>query len=1063
MAYLDKISTLYKSGNATEHSYRPALQDYLESLLPGYTATNEPKRQKCGAPDYIITRHTRGNAIPVGFIEAKDVGKNLDEIEKGEQFTRYKESLDNLILTDYLDFRFYKEGKKVAQVRIAHSLMHQIQPIPENIGQLETLLKDFAAFQGQTIKSAQDLAVLMARKAKLMQDVFRKAVSVDEHTALKDQLAAFRQILIHDMDADGFADVYAQTITYGLFTARLHDNTPSDFSRKEALDLIPMSNPFLRKLFQYVAVELEEGVAWIVDALCELLRAADIHDIMADFGKQSGRNDPIVHFYETFLAEYNPKLRKSRGVWYTPEPVVNFIIRAVDDCLKTHFNLPMGLADTSKVKIKVDTQAFDKRTKSGKALVDKEVHKVQLLDVATGTGTFIAEVIKQIYNGHFQHQQGMWSDYVEEHLLPRLHGFEILMASYAMCHMKIELLLNETGYKPKNVNKPPRLGVYLTNSLEEAHPDAQTLFASWLSAEANEANLVKRETPVMVAFGNPPYSGVSSNTGDWITAKIEDYKYVNGEHFGERKHWLQDDYVKFIRLGEHFVERNGEGILAYITNHGYIDNPTFRGMRWHLLNTFDDIYVLDLHGNAKKKEESPDGAIDKNVFDIQQGVAIFIGIKHGENKQKLAQVHHADLWGSREEKYSTLWDNSLSSIKFNKITYTAPYYFFCPKNESSRKQYEKGFQLQKMFPTYVAGVVTARDELVIDIDKSSLVNRMQFFCDDEKSDEEVRQHFFGGKKDGKYPPGDSRGWKLPQARKSIKDNVHKDILRTISYRPFDTRWIYYDAKMVDWGRQEMMRHFDGEENIGLCLSKRKETGGDWDLVFVSKNMIQHHTLSIKEVNYQFPLYLYNGGNTQLTLGGGEHCTPNMDEKIAQQIAKKLGLQFVTYHKNKKIDGKTAFSPLDVLDYVYAVLHSPTYRETYKEFLKIDFPCIPYPDDAKTFWQLVALGREIRLLHLLEGPALGKFITKYPVGGDNLVDKPEYKGGKVYINKDQFFEGVPQIAWDFYIGGYQPAQKWLKDRKGRTLNFEDITHYQKIIIALAETDRLMKEIDATWKP
>lgn len=461
VSYLNKINALYKAGNATEHSYRPALQDYLEKLLPGITATNEPKRQKCGAPDYIVTRHTRGNAIDIGYIEAKDVGKNLDEIENSEQLLRYRESLDNLILTDYLDFRFFREGKKVAQVRIGHALMGQVQPLPKNVELLETLLKDFAAFQGQTIKSAKNLAVLMARKAKLMQEVFCKAViQEDEHTALKDQLTAFRDILIHDMDAAEFADVYAQTITYGLFTARLHDKTPGDFSRTEALNLIPMSNPFLRKLFQYVAVELDEGVAWIVDALCELLRATDMHDIMADFGKQTGRNDPVVHFYETFLAEYSPALRKSRGVWYTPEPVVNFIIRAVDDCLKTHFHLPTGLADTSKVKIKVETQAFDKRTKTGKALVEKEVHKVQLLDVATGTGTFIAEVVKQIYNGHFQNQQGMWSDYVEQHLLPRLHGFEILMASYAMCHMKIELLLDETGYKPKDAKKPPRLGVY---------------------------------------------------------------------------------------------------------------------------------------------------------------------------------------------------------------------------------------------------------------------------------------------------------------------------------------------------------------------------------------------------------------------------------------------------------------------------------------------------------------------------------------------------------------------------------------------------------------------------
>ncbi|MEI7669296.1 MAG: DNA methyltransferase, partial [Pseudomonadota bacterium] len=590
MDYLDKINIIYRSGKATEHSYRPALKEYVETLLSGITATNEPKRQKCGAPDYIITRHTRGNDIDIGYIEAKDIGVDLDKTEKDEQLTRYKESLDNLILTDYIDFRFFKDGKKVAEVKIARAEQGKIITLPENINTLEALLKDFAAFQGQTINSAKTLAVMMARKAKMMQEVFYKAVENEqEHTGLKSQLDAFRKILIHDMTAEDFSDVYAQTITYGLFTARLHSEKSESFSRKEALDLIPLSNPFLRKLFQYVALELDEGVKWIVDAVCELLRVTDMHDIMQDFGKQSGRNDPIVHFYETFLAEYSFNLRKSRGVWYTPEPVVSFIIRAIDECLKIHFNLPMGLADTSKVKIKVDaTQLSDNRTKSGKALIEKEVHKVQLLDVTTGTGTFISEVIKQIYNGYFQNQQGMWSGYVEEHLLPRLHGFEILMASYAMCHLKIDLLLQETGYKPKNDKRSPRLGVYLTNSLEEAHPEAETLFASWLSSEANEASLIKKETPVMVAMGNPPYNVSTQNKNEWIDNLISDYKKgLNEKNINP----LSDDYIKFIRHAEHYIEKTGYGIIAMITNNSFLDGIIHRQMRKHLLETFDTIYI----------------------------------------------------------------------------------------------------------------------------------------------------------------------------------------------------------------------------------------------------------------------------------------------------------------------------------------------------------------------------------------------------------------------------------------------------------------------------------------
>ncbi len=360
-------------------------------------------------------------------------------------------------------------------------------------------------------------------------------------------------------------------------------------------------------------------------------RHTNINEILGNFGKSSGRNDPIIHFYEDFLKEFDPEVRKARGVWYTPEPVVNFIIRAVDEVLKTHFNLKDGIADNSKIKIKRDSSLVDKRTKTGRAQDEIEVHKVQLLDIATGTGTFTAEVIKQIYQNYYQGQEGVWSNYVDEDLLPRLHGFEILMASYAMCHLKIDLLLKETGYKSKNVKTPPRLGVYLTNALEESDKDYDTLFASFLSNEAKEASRIKKETPVMVAFGNPPYSGVSQNNGEWITNKIEDYKYVNGVHFGERKHWLQDDYVKFLRLGEHYIDKNGDGVLAYITNRGYLDNPTFRGMRWHLLNTFDDIYIVDLHGDSNQGL-SPYGLKDENVFDITKGVAIIIAVKTQKNK-----------------------------------------------------------------------------------------------------------------------------------------------------------------------------------------------------------------------------------------------------------------------------------------------------------------------------------------------------------------------------------------------------------------------------------------------
>jgi len=476
----------------------------------------------------------------------------------------------------------------------------------------------------------------MAGKARMLANVIENALISDEsqtgnviyeaeNTSLRDQLAAFRQVLIHDIDAKSFADIYAQTITYGMFAARLHDPTLDTFSRQEAADLIPKSNPFLRKLFQYIAgYDLDDRLKWIVDALADIFRSTDVAALLKNFGKPTQQNDPIIHFYETFLGEYDPRLRKSRGVWYTPEPVVNFIVRAVDDILKAEFGLKDGLADISKTKVKVKIPTHDYRMKAdgqkGYTEVEQEVHKVQILDPAAGTGTFLAEVVKQIYK-RFEGQQGIWNNYVEEHLIPRLNGFEILMASYAMAHLKLDLLLTETGYKSQ---KDQRFRVYLTNSLEEHHPDTGTLFSGWLSSEANEANYIKRDTPVMVVLGNPPYSVSSSNKSEWIEKLTADYK----KDLNERNiQPLSDDYIKFIRFGQHFIEKNGEGILAYISNNSFIDGIIHRQMRKHLLETFDKIYILDLHGNAKKKETSPDGTPDKNVFDIMQGVSINIFVK----------------------------------------------------------------------------------------------------------------------------------------------------------------------------------------------------------------------------------------------------------------------------------------------------------------------------------------------------------------------------------------------------------------------------------------------------
>ncbi|MCP9293392.1 MAG: N-6 DNA methylase [Planktothrix agardhii LY1] len=1046
--YIQNINKRYQLGNATEHTFRGDLQQLIENLVPTISATNEPKRQSCGAPDYILTKKD----IPVGFIEAKDIGdKDLKGAKKTgnkEQFDRYKASLNNLIFTDYLDFHLYRDGEFITKIAIGEVTETGIKSLPENFLTFTNLIKDFCTHIGQTIKSPKKLAEMMAGKARLLSGVIEKALMSDEinqeNSTLKDQMGAFKKILIHDITPKEFADVYAQTIAYGMFAARLHDPILETFSRQKAAELIPKSNPFLRKLFGYIAgPDIDDRIKWIVDNLVEIFLACNVEEILKNYGKSTKMEDPIIHFYETFLSEYDPKLRKARGVWYTPAPVVNFIVRAVDDILKTEFDLPQGLADNSKTKIKVDVQ--------GKQ-VEQEVHKVQILDPAAGTGTFLAEVIKHIHQ-KFAGQQGIWSNYVETHLLPRLNGFELLMASYAMAHLQLDLLLTETGYKP-TTNQ--RFRVYLTNSLEEKHPDTGTLFASWLSAEANEANYIKRDTPVMCVIGNPPYSGISSNNGEWINKLIEDYKYIDGVHFNERKHWLNDDYVKFLRYGQHFIEKNGSGVLAFINPHGFLDNPTFRGMRWNLLKTYDKIYTIDLHGNSKKKETAPDGNADVNVFDIMQGVSINIFVKTGKKKaNELGKVFHFDLYGKREMKYDFLSDSSLKSVNFQELKPEKPFLFFVPKNNKGSKEYEKGFRVDELFSVNVTGVVTARDSFVIDFQKPILKKRMEEFSDINFTDDSIRRKFFGNKKEGKYLAGDSRGWKMVEARKTIQSFNHNDIIQKIAYRLFDDRYIYYHSSMVDWGREKFMYHFINKDNVGIDLCRQLVTD-EYSHIFVTNKIVDDSFVSNKsrERGYVFPLYLYPDNPEQQIIIQTAERIPNLNTEIIKQIAEKLGLTFT----NEKETTENTFAPIDILDYIYAVLHSLTYREKYKEFLKIDFPRVPYPKDQNTFWQLVKLGEEIRQIHLLESPTVEKYITQYPMDGDNIVTKPKYQDGKVYINNTQYFNFVPEIAWNFYIGGYQPAQKWLKDRKDRKLEIEDIFHYQKIIVALTETDRLMKEID-----
>ncbi len=1038
--YLESLTKKLGTGTATEHSYRGCIETLFNGISPGTGIINEPSNvTDCGCPDFVIT----GGGSPIGYIEAKDIGKDLDKNAYKEQFGRYKKALENLIITDYLLFRFYRNGELAHEVRIGESDGHAIAPIKTNFQRFAGLISEFCATGAAPIESPKKLASMMAGKARLLRDIIARAIAADEKekkkTPLKDLYETFKKILIHDLDANAFADLYAQTLAYGMFAARLHCADPDNFTRESAIFLIPKTNPFLRRLFGQVAgPDIDARIEPIMDNLAGMFRASGGDGLLA--AGPGGEGDPVIHFYETFLSEYDPALRKGRGVWYTPAPVVGFIVRSVDHVLKTKFGLAKGLADTSMA--------------TGKG---GEAHKVQILDPATGTGTFLAETVKFIHGEYYGETPGAWPDYVDTHLIPRLHGFELLMASYAIAHLKMALLLKGAGDGTKRAN------IFLTNSLEKTKNYNEDIFSVILNEEAEKADRVKEDTPVMCIMGNPPYNCRSTNKSDWVLGLVKDYRYEPGtkDRLQEKSSpALSDDYVKFIRFGQYFIEKNKNGVLAFINPHGFLDAPTFRGMRYNLLKTYDEIYVLDLHGNARKKETLADGTADENVFDIMQGVCINIFVKTGNKKDgELGKVFHHGLFGKREGKYKFLENNTLGAVKYKELSNVAPMYYFVPKDHGLKKEYDKGFSVKEMFGVNNSGMGTSRDKFTIHTTEQNVKNTIETFLG--MDDEAARARFKLGK--------DAGDWKVGFARKDLQNNYpKKGLFAKVSYRPFDDKWTYYTGNnkgFISRPTKKITQHFLKGDNVGLVMSRQSTFNGVLEF-FITKHIADKHLVGCSSTI--FPLYLYPETYQQATIGeeppGTIKRRPNMDRAIVDRIAGLLGLRFT----DEKEGTPGTFAPLDIMDYIYACMHSPAYRKKYNELLRTDYPRVPYPEDTKEFWRLAGLGGRLRETHLLERTARACAVT-YPMPGDNIITRAIGKNdweltdarkgiGRIWINKGQYFDGIPSIAWGFYIGGYKPAQKWLKDRKKTTLACDDIEHYQKIINALAETASLMGAID-----
>ena len=945
---------------------------------------------------------------------------------------------------------------------------------PEDEGDVElwreTWRSAFTLKHREVITTSKTLAIKLAELARGIRNRINAVLAIEtEYGPVTKLMKAFQEALIHDLDEDGFADMYAQTIAYGLLSARIAN--PGGDTSDDIATQLPITNPFLKELMEtFLDVGRQKGTAGSgmdidfdelgVSEVVELLDDANMEAVLMDFGDRSPQEDPVIHFYELFLKEYDAKKRMQRGVFYTPRPVVSYIVRSVDELLRTEFGLEDGLGDTT-------TWGEMAERHSGLEIpegIPPDQAFVQILDPATGTGTFLVEVIDLIHKtmaekwrreGRMELElPGLWNEYIPENLLPRLHGYELMMAPYAIAHMKIGLKLHETGYR---FESDERAGIYLTNALEPVLDTSQHELEGILPALAHEAtavNEIKQNQRFTVVIGNPPYSGHSANTGKWITDRVHDYYYVDGKPLGERNpKWLQDDYVKFIRLGQFCIQQTSYGILGFITNHGYLENPTFRGMRQSMLKTFLLNYVVDLHGNVKKGSQD---SSDQNVFNIQQGVAIGIWTRLPWEHLPVS-LYHGELIGDRGNKYSQLLDETVTEMVSSEVHPVSPFYLFFPQSEKLRDEFALYPSLQDIFQQSIMGITTGRDRLCISITSKEAMIKLEDFASDLPEAELA----------SKYGLSNKSGWNIKIARKRIRrSGISQDNLQSIAYRPFDNRTLYLDSAIVGRPRLEVMRNMLGGNNIALCTTR--QVNAEFRHVLCTRLISNDCFVSLAsgERTYSFPLFLKPDPKMLIQFAENES---NLVQKFYSDVTA------VTEHQSSEAQSQSLSknTPENAFNYVYAILHSWSYRSRYSEFLRIEFPRIPIPGSSNLFNGLSVLGGELVDLHLLESRTVSNFITNYKGPINPKVERIGWSDGVIWLDASKTsaheghratepgtigFLGVPEEVWDFHIGGYRVCHKWLKDRKGRTLSEDDLSHYQKIVVALNETIRIMQEID-----
>ncbi|EAL1190789.1 DNA methyltransferase [Campylobacter jejuni] len=1041
-AYLENIKDI--STNDKEHTHRTALQNLLQAIKDNQDKQNkisikqEPNNDKegRGAPDFLITK----DFLTLGYIENKRVNANLDNIITSDQILKYTKLSPNIILTDYLRFILLSLNDKneiiiCKEVKICS--LDEIKSVIKNQSLLDTKTQElnelFSIFFSKIpnpINSALDFANHLSLRTRILKD---ELLLSSKNETLLSLFNTFKETLYKELSYEEFCDSFAQTLTYSLFLAKLNNDTAKEIDLNNAKKFIPKSFPLIRSMSGFLDDSFEnlENIKWLLEEIINIINHIDITSIIKELNKTgekdlfnrptilSTHKDPYLHFYETFLASYDPKLREVRGVYYTPAPVVIFIINAIDEILKQDFNHKKGLSE-----------ALDKN--------------ITLLDFATGTGTFLLEAFRKALEPISKNSV----NYNPKALIDKFCGFEFLIAPYTIAHLKISQSFKEEFNSP--LNDDESLKIALTNtlyfkSISKEQNDQNTLFTLIdLTKEFKKAQKIKEEQ-ILIITGNPPYSGASSNKGlyedeikisyglepskanlndeqkKWISSYLKEKSKQNTSTFKAiyKKHkleneknpkWLLDDYVKFIRFAQSKIDSQENGIFAFISNNSFLDNPTFRGMRYSLMQSFDKIYILNLHGDTRKKEKAPDGSKDDNVFDIMQGVSINIFIKQN-SKAKNTKIYYHDLYGKRKDKYEFLYENDLNSIKWTLVKNNEPFYLFLPQNNDLLEEYNKGISVKDIFMLLSVGIVSAKDSILISTNT-------------EKLKQQIHDYY---------------------------NEFDKKNIKEIAYRPFDTQKIYYDIKKVERPRIETMEHFLENENIGLICDRGTKLN-NIDNIFISSKIIDLHLVG--SGSYIYPLYLYPTTRSKKFL---KKENPNFNEENFTSKIENFKESFRTF-----IDElyKEKFSPQNILGYIYAVLFHKIYREKYFDFLKIDFPKIPFTKDKNTFKNLSKLGLKLINLHLLKNDELdfnvGEALFKDIKNKNFKIQKIKYNKDtkELFINESLYFNKVSPEIYEFKIGGYAVLDKYLKSHKEEDIEHK---HFTLIIQTLDETLKIQDEI------